>query len=230
MQFSKETLAILKNFASINGGIILRKGNKINTKNVVGSIYAAANITDDIEYDVAIYDLNGLLNILSLTGEDSEISLVEQDTMIQIRSNKSEVYIPVAQDSTIVSPKKYVDFPAASLVFELSSEEYQDIMKVSRAVFVDTLIIENVDGEIVINGYNKLADAKYSRKLYTHKIGKYSEDADFRFILKVQNIKLIPDDYKVSLYGKGTNMAINFTGSAIDYIISVEKESSNTFE
>lgn len=231
MRFTKETLAILKNFSTINGGIKLSKGKLLMTKSVSNAIYAEAKIEDDVELDIAIYDLNGFLNILALTGEDSDITISEDDnSFIQISKGNAKIFWPIAQDSTVVAPKKQISFPKASAVFDLSSEDYQDIMKVSRALGVDHLVIESKDGKIMINCYNKASDNKLTRPLYSQELAEYDEDAEFKYIINIFNLKLLPESYKVMLYGDGPDrMAIKFEGDFASYILSLEQGSTNNF-
>ena len=74
MKFSKESLATLKNFATINGGIVLKPGAFVMTRSVNGATYAEATLADEIDAEVGIYDLNAFLSILSLADENAEIS------------------------------------------------------------------------------------------------------------------------------------------------------------
>ena len=72
MKFSKETIAVLKNFATINSGIVLTPGNFVMTCSIIGTTYADTTIQDEIDNELAIYDLSGFLSVLSLGGERLE--------------------------------------------------------------------------------------------------------------------------------------------------------------
>ena len=65
MKLSDNTLTILKNFAGINNSILVKQGTKLRTISVAKNILAEAEIEEEFPRDVALYDLNQLLNILS---------------------------------------------------------------------------------------------------------------------------------------------------------------------
>ena len=53
MQISKETIDILKNFASINSNILIRKGKVLSTISTAKNIYARAEVAEDFPEEVA---------------------------------------------------------------------------------------------------------------------------------------------------------------------------------
>ena len=58
MKLSTETIAVLKNFASINQGIEFKKGKKIKTISAGKTVLAEAHLTDEFPENFCIYDLN----------------------------------------------------------------------------------------------------------------------------------------------------------------------------
>ena len=61
MKLSDNTLTILKNFAGINNSILVKQGTKLRTISVAKNILAEAEIDEEFPRDVALYDLNQLL-------------------------------------------------------------------------------------------------------------------------------------------------------------------------
>ena len=55
---SKTTLAILKNFATINTSIVVKTGNVLKTISNAENILASAKVEETFPIDFAIYDLN----------------------------------------------------------------------------------------------------------------------------------------------------------------------------
>ena len=75
MQFSEQTLSILKSFSTINKSILMTPGNVLKTITPEKTLIAQANIPDTIPQDACIYDLSRFLSILSLyTAPDVEIN------------------------------------------------------------------------------------------------------------------------------------------------------------
>ena len=58
MRLSTETVALLKNFSSINQSILIRAGKQLRTMSVMKNILVESDITEEFSRDVAIYDLN----------------------------------------------------------------------------------------------------------------------------------------------------------------------------
>ena len=66
MKLSKETVDVLKNFASINSGIEFKTGNKISTISSSKTVLAKATLKDDFPHDFCVYDLNQFLSVYFL--------------------------------------------------------------------------------------------------------------------------------------------------------------------
>lgn len=225
MKFSRDTLDILKNFATINSGISLSKGSFIMTRAVNGTSYAEANIPDTIDNDFSIYDLNGFISILSFVGDDAEIQL-ESDGNISVKDTRSTIYWPAADPATIASPKARITFPVSNVIFELKGEDMQQLMRVSRSMQIDTLGISREGDKIVISGYNKAADSSSLKVLYSLVAGNYDGTNDFTFFVNIANMKMQPADYKVMIASQG---AIKFEGAHATYILAIEADSSHNF-
>lgn len=228
MKFSKETIATLKNFASINSGIKLTKGNFIMTQTLGRSIHAEATIQDEIDFDAAIFDLNGFLGVLSLVSDDAEVSLVNNN--ILIADDRSSIYWPTTSDKTITFPSRPIAFPdAVQIKFELKVEDYQLLTRVSRSLSIDTLAIAKQDGKLVINGYNKASDMELTNVLYQLEVGEYDEDHEFNFVIDMRNMKMQMDSYEVLILATKQGNAVKFKGENASYVISIESTSKHTF-
>jgi len=66
MYLSSETVQILKNLSTINQSILIKPGKQLNSMSVMKNILVKADIPEEFERTVAIYDLNQFLNCLSL--------------------------------------------------------------------------------------------------------------------------------------------------------------------
>lgn len=228
MKFSKETQAILKNFSVINSGIVLRPGNFIMTKNVNGSIYAEATIDDTIDEELAIYDLNGFLNLLAMVN-DAEITKSGQDLVISNQNTK--INWPLSDKSAVVFPANRVNFPPASVEFELKADDYSQLTRVARAMGIDTVVIKNANGKMVLAGHNAVTDHTLSKPLYESVLGAYDGSNNFAFTLNMSNMKFQPDNYTVQIYASSAGIAAQFI--AVDkeqkYVVSLEKTSVHDF-
>ena len=58
---SRPTIEILKNFCSINKSIVIKPGNKLATLSINKNILAIAEVDEQFESQISIYDLGVFL-------------------------------------------------------------------------------------------------------------------------------------------------------------------------
>lgn len=228
MNFSKHVISTLKNFATINPGIHLKPGNVILTRSADGATYAEAMLAPEetIPFDVAIYDLNGFLNILSLSGDDADVTVPGK---ILVKGKRSKIHWDVAEEDQVVSPKNQINFPEPVLQFDLAADEFNQLMKISRGLGGNTIAISNKDDKVVIYAYNKDVDTKLERPLSTFEAADYAGKEDFNFIINLGNMKMVNSAYAVKIWAKGNRFATRWEGETVNYVIAVEDGSSHTF-
>lgn len=220
MKLSKNTLSILKNFASINPSMFLRQGNILTTKSVNNVIYAEATIDDVIDSDIGIYDVSEFLSTLGLFNDDFEIVAGVADQEIKIQDKRSSVKYSLVDPSVIVFPAKTVAFPVADVHFTLRSEDMTQIMKAASTLGLPEIMITNTNGKIVIKAVNSKDDTANS---YALEVGDYDGTNDFEFFILVENMKMVKGDYKVMIAKIG---AVQFEGVSSKYIIALESNST----
>ena len=83
MKISQKTLSLLQSFSQISPNLIVKAGNKLATRNSVNSIQARGSVEETFPTQFAIYDLNQLLSLISVSQnpdiEFSEKSLTNRD-------------------------------------------------------------------------------------------------------------------------------------------------------
>ena len=203
------------------------------TRNTVGSVYAEADIQDVIDIDAAIYDLPAFLSILSLVGEDAEVTVSKDQTSLVIKTQRSTVMWPLADESTIAFPTKPIPFPVAKLTVELRGDDMQQMMRVANGLKIDTFTISSDGERVKISGYNAVVDSSLTKVLYSLDLGPNPEQKEFKFVLNKDNLKLIQSDYKVLLWAEerdGKNrFACKFEGPIVSYVIAPETGSEHKF-
>ena len=106
MQISKDTMAKLKNFASINPNLVYDGNGKLKTISEAKNILASADV--DIDKPLSIYDVNEFLSIVGLI-EDGDITINENECVISNR--KSKVRYVFADPNILTSPQKDITMP-----------------------------------------------------------------------------------------------------------------------
>jgi len=219
MKLSDNTLTVLKNFASINNSILMKKGTHLRTISVAKNILAEADIAEEFPRDVAVYDLNQFLNGMSLH-QDPDLDFKE-DSYLTIREGRRKVKYFYADPAVIISPPdKEITLPTEDVHFQLESTSLEKLLKAAAIYQLPDLSLIGQNNEIRLVVRDKKNDTSNE---YSIIVGE--TDKQFVFNFKVENIKIIPGAYDVvvssKLLSKFTNSNYNLT-----YYIALEPDST----
>jgi hypothetical protein len=218
MKLSKETVALIKNFAGINSNLLLKQGNKLATISAQKNVMADATTTETFP-DFAIYDLNEFLGAMSLF-EDPELDF--QDKYVSISQGNMKIKFFAADASVLVAPQKAITFPDAEINFNLSASMLNMIHKTASVLrAADVSIVGDGTKVTAIVGDKKNA----SGNSFSEPVGE--SDKTFRVNLKVENLKMLPGDYQVSISSKKIS---RFKAPNTDLVYYVAVEADSTFE
>ena len=193
MKLSDKTLTVLKNFAGINNSILVKQGTQLRTMSVAKNILAEAVIDEEFPRDVAVYDLNQFLNGLSLH-QDPDLDF-ENDSYITIREGRRRVKYFYADPAVIISPPdKQITLPTVDVNFQLESASLEKLLKAAAVYQLPDLSVIGDNNEIRLVVRDKKNDTSNE---YSIIVGE--TDKEFVFNFKVENIKIIPGAYDVSL-------------------------------
>lgn len=194
MQFSTETIQVLKNFAGINSNILIREGSVLSTISTSKTIFARATVKEEFPMEFAIYDLTSLLALLTLT-ENQEIEFGEKSLKVSKDNGEFEYFY--SDPSIIVSPpNKKLSFDE-HFVFNMSKEDLVMITKAASIVEAPSLCFVSSGGKVVLSVGDPNTPASNS---YKKTVGEF--DQDFNVILSVDNLKVIPEAYEIVLSKK----------------------------
>jgi hypothetical protein len=217
MQISTETIQILKNFASINGNILIRKGKSLSTISTAKNIFAKATVAEDFPMEVAIYDLNSLLALLTLM-ENQNVDFGAKSLTISKDNGKFE-YFYSNLNVIVAAPDKTIELDSY-FEFKLSAEEVNMLMKAAAITAAPTISIVSSDEKVVLVVGDKKND---TANTYRKTIG--DAENDFECHVAVENFKIIPGAYTVTVSKK---KLLHFKNSAkeLEYFIAMEPDSS----
>lgn len=219
MKLSDKTINLLKNFSDINQSILFKKGNKLRTISVMKNIMAEAEIQEDFPKDFAIYDLTQFLRGVFLHNQP-ELDFAN-DGHVVIREGKTRSKYFFADPSVIVvPPEKSLTLPTMDVEFELASEQLEKIRKAVLAFQLPDLSVVGEAGVVKLVVHDKKNDTSNDFQVL---VGE--TDGEFCFHFKVENIKVIPGDYKVSISSKLLSKFIN-TDYDLTYYIALEPDSN----
>jgi hypothetical protein len=191
---SQTTLNILKNFATINNGIIIKKGNTLRTISNAENILAAANVEESFPQTFAIYDLNQFLAGLSLF--DNPSLVFDNTDFVTIKDGRSRVkyYFSDPEITLKTAPDKSVKYPGSDIQFTLSASDISAIQKATGIYKLPDLNISS-DEEIVLS----VRDNEVSTSNTYDIIVPGTFEGTHSLDLKVENIRLLQGDYTVGV-------------------------------
>ena len=218
MKLSKETLSLIKNYASINNNLLFKPGNTLSTIAVSNTIMSSSTVAETFPSEFGIYDVNEFLAVLSLF-EDPDLEFSEKTVSIK-QGNSSIKYFAAAPNSIVV-PKKEIIFPEAEINFKLEANVLAMILKTAPILkSTDVALLGDGSTINVIVGDKKNATSN----AYTYTLG--TTTSVFKVNLKIENLKMVPGDYDVSISSK----KISRFKSAGDLVYYVAIEADSTFE
>ena len=216
MKLSDTTISVLKNYSSINQNLKIDAGDNLVTMSAMKNIVAKSKVEETFEKDIAIYDLNEFLAALSLF-ESPELDFEDDHVMISNEGKTSSCKYWYSDPSVVTTVSNPIEMPESEVSFTLSSDELSNITKAAAVIGVPDMVLEN--GSLrVTDKKNQTANA------FSMNVAQDIKHLNYAFWFKVENLKLMPGTYDVSVSSKKISHFKN-TSVDIEYYIALEPES-----
>ncbi len=220
MRLSEKTLEILKNFTTINQSLFFKQGNTLRTISVMKNVLAEAEIDEHIPRDFAIYDLPQFLNTLSLyKSPDIDVSTHTSHALIKDGAQNRAKFFFSDPSVIIAPPEKEMKLPSQEVSFDLSESDLTRIMKSSAIMQLPDLSVVGADGIVKLVVSDRKNDTSNE---YAIKVGE--TESNFSFNFKIENIRLIPKDYRVLISAQKLAKFVN-DDFKLTYFIALEPDS-----
>lgn len=223
MNLSKETISILKNFGTINQGLHFKKGNVLKTVTTHKNILAEAIIEENIPTDFGIYDLNNFLSVISLHKDTTSFEFDDRHVLIIGNGGRSKIKYRFCDPAMIVTPPdKQLTMPDPEITFELTSLDFDWIMRVASVLATPHIAVESNGTDVFLTAINLQDDSAHTEALTLPAIGN---GHSFRMIFKTENlVKILPGAYDVEISSKGI---AHFTNKNVklNYWLTLESQS-----
>lgn len=218
MKLSKSTLDILKNFSNINQSICFKEGTELSTLSIQKNILSRAIVEEKFPKNFAIYDLGEFLNGLTLF-EDPEFNF-DNDSYVIIKDKRNTSRYFFADPSTIVQPpENRVELPSKDITFSVAWSDVSNIIKAAGIYQIEDLAVVG-DGETIkLVVRDKKNDTSNT---YAVKVGETGTEFCFNF--KVENLKLLPADYEVTISKQNASL-FRDVNRDLEYLIALEPDS-----
>ena len=216
MKLSDTTISVLKNYSSINQNLKIGAGNNLVTMSAMKNIVAQSKVEETFEKDVAIYDLNEFLAAMSLF-DSPELDFEDEYLMMGNEGRTSSLKYWYSDPSVVTTVTKDIEMPSTEVTFTLSSDELSHITKAAAVIGAPDMVLEN--------GSLKVTDKKnQTANAFSMDVAQDVKHLNYAFWFKVENLKLMPGTYDVSVSSKKISHFKN-TNVDIEYYIALEPES-----
>jgi len=213
---SRPTIEVLKNFCSINKSIVIKPGNQVATLSINKNILAIADVEEQFDTQISIYDLGVFIGGLSLFNEPKIDTTQSNYITVSDEKGKSKTrYFYADPDVIVQPPEKEITLPSVDVEFNLSSNTLAQLQRAASVYALPDLCLYGFNGSLQLCVTDKKNDTSNS---YSVEVGE-TDDNQFCYCFKVENLKLLPGDYKVSISKQ--NVAL-FEGENIKYYIALE--------
>lgn len=216
MQLSENTLNVLKNFASINSGVVLNAGKTQKTISPEKSILVEATIEDDIPSEFGIYDLNEFLGIFTFL-KNPEITFGNNLVVLMDEGGFKFTYRGCSTNLIITPPDKELVLKNITTKFSLANATSQKLIRIATLSGLPNLSVIGKDGDLLLKIHEKANDTSNDG---IQKIGDYAGQ-DFVASFKTENLKFLPDDYNVEIQAGAFAKFVNVAGN-LKYFIALE--------
>lgn len=227
MKISNSTKSILKNFSTINSGIKVEEGNRLKTISNMKNILAVADVSEDFPVTFSIYNLSEFLGASSLM-ETPDYDF--GDSSVVISDTSASMKYHYASEGMVVTPEKLITMPECEIKFVLEEETLNEMQKASSVLGVTDLVLErngtpyNHDVNLVVRDKKNPTSNSFSRKVEVENIDESNKDLWFNFNFKIENLKILPATYTVSVASVGI-AHFESTEHNVQYFIALEPDS-----
>lgn len=217
MKLSENTITVLKNFSGINTGLVLKPGKKQSSIAISKHVMAEVEITEEIPVEFGIFDLPAFISNLNYF-KDGELEF-DKDKCIMSSGTGVKMTFYASAPSLIMTPtKRLPDFEPVA-VFKLSHETLTKAIALANVNSLAHLLFVGSNGKVSLRVTNEESSTSNTGEF---PLGDY-QGATFKAVFKVENLKLLPVDYTVSV---NDNAFAKFSGDdgKVVYFIALQSE------
>lgn len=222
MELTSKTIDILKNYSQINPNIVIKSGNELKTISVARNVLSSATVDVNFPIEFGIYDLSEFLGVVSLV-DSPNLKFENKYVVISDSSGRSSIKYFYSDPEMLTAPSKDIIMPNSEVTFALDTNTLSRLKRATATLGHDEISITPSNGVVQLSVVD--SKDKTSNTFTIDVEGNYEEGADFNFILNVNNLKVIAEDFDVSISSK---LISHFKSlqSELEYFIALEKTST----
>lgn len=224
MKLSENTVKVLKNFSTINQGLVVKPGKTLRTISPNKAVLAEATVTEKFPHEFGIYDLNKSLSLLSMSTEN-EVEVEKEFLEFTGLAGRGKIRQRFTASNLILSPPdKKVVTANPDVTFRLSLDVLNWIFSVANVLKCPNFVFKGDDQD---DGMQIIATDVKGQIVDDASVNVDATfDSPFSVAIKVENLKVIPQAYDVILSSNGLSV---FTSEdeSLKYWIAIEMNNSS---
>ena len=154
--FSKNTLAILKNFSSLNSNLLVRPGNVIKTITPSKAGMALATVDETFDVEFGIWDLNKFLGVISLFNNPT-FAFGEKSVRIK-NGGDSVVNYYYSEPKLLSYPTKDVIMPEISVSITMTEKQFSELQKAASVMQLPDISFVGTRGDKITAKVSDMSD------------------------------------------------------------------------
>lgn len=219
MKLSDNTLEVLKNFASINQGIVIKPGQSLRTISSNKAILAEAKVEETFPTEVGVYDLHKVLSVV-----DKNSAEVDFGKESMAFSSVGKIRIRYTAPSLILAPpNKNINIPSYDVSITISEEILNWIFSMAAVLKCPNIVIKSDGKGSPISVWAMDVKGEIVDDASVEVDGEC--DSAFQAVLKVENLKVIHGEYAVDISSAGVSR-FKHKNKDLTYWIAIEQASS----
>ena len=220
MKISDNTIGILRNFSDINANILFKPGKTLSTMSTMKNIMAQADVEEEFESEVGVYDLPEFLR--AIDSFQQPVLKFNGTANLKIQDEKSTLSAryAFADKSTLRYPSKQISMPDKTVTFSLKNSDYESVKKLYTNLSLPDIAFKGENGKIKLVALDKKNSNSNESSVV---VGE--TDLEFTAYIKAENMKIIPGDYDVALSKAKIAHFIN-KKVKVQYWIALEADST----
>jgi hypothetical protein len=182
---------------------------------------SSAEVEESFDQSFGIYDLNEFLGAYSLIENPS---LEFSTDSVTISSTDSSLVYRFSDPNILTSPEREVGLPSSDVTVNLTAEIISNIRKASAVLNAPILSVTSEGNNSPIE-CKVLDPSNPTANVYKIKLTGLVSDENFDFQFLIENLKMLPDDYRLSISSKLISQWEGINNN-VKYWIALEKNST----
>jgi len=214
MKFNDNTISVLKNFSEINPSLLIKEGTVLRTISPQKTVMAKATLSDSFPSKAAVFDLSRFLATVSLV--DNPDIVFETDRFVISQNQTKIAYTFAAENMIVIPPEKDIEIPSVVAAVDVSHSVLSGVIRAAGVLSVSDIAFKSDGKNLTLSAVD---NKNPNSDTFVQDLQNDEELEEFNILIKVDNLKLLPGDYTISLSSAGI---AHFKGKDVEYWIAAE--------